>query len=202
MRLLRIIVSTILFLGSFCAFASGDPERGEPLTLVCSACHGVDGNSPMGTFPNIAGQNQEYLLKQLREIKSGARAAMMMTGILDNLDDQQLSDIAAFYSQHEEKIGQADPELVGLGESIYRAGIKRKKVAACAACHSPDGSGNGPAGFPMLRGQWPDYTIAQLQAFRSGQRHNDGDSRMMRLTAMDLSDQEIEALASYLHGLH
>ncbi len=202
MRLLQLTVFAVLFLCSRIAFASTDPERGESLTLVCSGCHGVDGNSPVGTFPNIAGQNQEYLLKQLREIKSGARPAMMMTGILDNLDDQQLNDIAAFYSQHEEKIGQADPELVSLGESIYRAGIKRKNVAACAACHSPNGSGNGPAGFPMLRGQWPEYTIAQLKAFRSGQRHNDGDSRMMRLTAMDLSDEEIEALASFLYGLY
>ena len=202
MRLSRYIFATILFLCSLCAFASGDPKRGESLTLVCSACHGVDGNSPLGSFPNIAGQNQKYLLKQLREIKSGARAAMMMTGILDNLDDQQLMDIAAFYSQHEEKIGQANPELLELGESIYLAGIKRKNVAACAACHSPNGSGNGPAGFPMLRGQWPEYTIAQLKAFRSGQRHNDGDSRMMRLTAMDLSDQEIEAVATYLYGLY
>ena len=126
----------------------------------------------------------------------------MMTGILDNLDDQQLKDIAAFYSQQEGKIGQTDPELVSLGESIYRAGIKRKQVAACAACHSPNGSGNGPAGFPSLSGQWPEYTASQLKAFRSGQRSNDGDSRMMRITSMDLSDREIEAIASYLSGLY
>ena len=202
MLLLQILGTMILFSSSIGASASGDAESGESLTLICSSCHGVDGNSPMGTFPNIAGQNHEYLLKQLRDIKSGARVAAMMTGILDNLDDQQLKDIAAFYSQQEGKIGQTDPELVSLGESIYRAGIKRKQVAACAACHSPNGSGNGPAGFPSLSGQWPEYTASQLKAFRSGQRSNDGDSRMMRITSMDLSDREIEAIASYLSGLY
>ena len=184
------------------AFAAGDAERGKGLTPVCTACHGQDGNSLAGAFPNIAGQNAHYLLKQMQDIKSKARSAPLMAGILDNLDDQQLEDIAAYYSKQKANVGSADPELVELGESIYRSGIKRKEIAACSACHAPDGSGNGPAAFPALNGQWPEYTVAQLKAFRSGERHNDGDSRMMRITSMDLSDVEMAAVASYLFGLH
>jgi cytochrome c553 len=88
-----------------------------------------------------------------------------------------------------------------LGESIYKAGIARKGVAACTGCHSPTGAGNGLAGFPKIGGQWAEYIETQLKAFRSGARGNDGDSKMMRLSAMDLSDDEINAVSSYIAGL-
>ena len=97
--------------------------------------------------------------------------------------------------------GATKPELAELGETIYLAGIKRKGVAACTACHLPNGNGNNGAIFPALAGQWPEYTETQLKMFRSGERNNDGDGKMMRTVAMDLSDDEIEAVASYLYGL-
>lgn len=179
----------------------GDPEAGEALTATCVACHGQDGNSPASAFPSIAGQTESYLYKQLREMQTGERPVPTMAGMLDNMTEDDLWDLAAWYASHEPARGAADPELVELGEAIYRTGIKRKQIAACTACHSPTGQGNDPAGFPALAGQWPEYTIQQLKAFRSGERHNDGDTRMMRLTAEDMSDREIEAVAAYLHGL-
>ena len=182
-------------------YGQGDPEAGKALTTVCVACHGEDGNSLAGAFPNIAGQTSQYLFKQLREIKTGVRPVPTMVGQLDNFSDEDLIDIAAYYAAQKRKVGLAKPELVELGESIYRAGIKRKNIAACTACHSPTGSGNGPAGFPALAGQWPEYTEQQLKAFRSGERHNDGDEQMMQATSEDLSDDEIAAVASYLYGL-
>ena len=172
------------------------------MSVVCAVCHGQDGNSPAGAFPSIAGQNSRYLVKQMQEIKSGVRSAPLMTGLLDNLGDQDLQDIAAYYEGQAAKPGVAKADLVELGETIYRAGVKRKSIAACTACHSPLGQGNAPAGFPTLAGQWPEYTEAQLKAFRSGERENDGDSKMMRITAMDLSDDEIAAVSSYIYGLH
>lgn len=198
----NLLIGALLVLLSSQVAARGDAERGKQLTGTCVACHGEDGNSLAGSFPSIAGQNEKYLTKQLQDIQSGARSAVLMTGMLNNLEAQQLEDLAAYYSQQTAKIGAADPRLVELGESIYRSGIERKKLAACTACHSPTGSGNGPAAYPSLSGQWPAYTISQLEAFRSGERSNDGDSRMMRLIAMDLSDTEIAALASYIYGLH
>jgi len=65
----------------------------------------------------------------------------------------------------------------------------------------PNGIGNGPARFPLLAGQWEEYTIAQLKAFQRGERKNDGDSQMMRGVAKDLTEMEMEAVASYLRGL-
>lgn len=198
----RLLVGiTTLFL-SVSLMAQGDPAKGQGMTAVCAACHGQDGNSPAGAFPSIAGQNSRYLVKQMQEIKSGERSSPVMTGLLDNLGDQDLEDIAAYYEGQVSKHGAAKADLVRLGETIYRAGIKRKNIAACTACHSPTGQGNGPAGFPTLAGQWPEYTEAQLRAFRSGERTNDGDSRMMQITAMDLSDEEIVAVSSYIYGLY
>lgn len=198
----RLLVGiTTLFL-SVSLMAQGDPAKGQGMTVVCAACHGQDGNSPAGAFPSIAGQNSRYLVKQMQEIKSGERSSPVMTGLLDNLGDQDLEDIAAYYEGQVSKPGAAKADLVRLGETIYRAGVKRKSIAACTACHSPTGQGNGPAGFPTLAGQWPEYTEAQLRAFRSGERTNDGDSRMMQITAMDLSDEEIVAVSSYIYGLH
>ncbi len=197
----RLLIGIALALYTSIAMADGNANHGGDLVAVCAACHGQDGNSPAGAFPSIAGQNSRYLLKQMQEIKSGERSSPLMTGLLDAMSDQDLEDIAAHYARQKAKPGVAKAELVDLGEEIYRAGIKRKSIAACTSCHSPIGQGNGPAGFPALAGQWPDYTEAQLRAFRSGERTNDGDSKMMRITAMDLSDKEIEAVSSYIYGL-
>ena len=181
---------------------TADAERGQTLTQTCTACHGADGNSITGSFPSIAGQNERYLLKQLREIKSGARAALLMVGQLDSMSEQDLADMAAYYaSQTSSGGGAAKADLVEFGETIYRAGIARKGIAACSSCHGPDGSGNDSAIFPALSGQWPEYTTTQLKAFRSEARANDGDSKMMRSIALDMSDKEMEAVASFLYGL-
>ena len=197
----KIVILILAALVSLNIQAEGDAKAGGALTTGCTACHGQTGNSLAGAFPNIAGQNEKYLLKQLQDIKSGDRDVPTMAGQLDAMSDQDLADIAAYYASQERAYGTAKEELVELGETIYRAGIPRKDVAACTACHSPTGNGNGPAGFPALAGQWPEYTVAQLKAFQTGDRHNDGDSQMMRSTSMDLNDKEMQAVASYLYGL-
>lgn len=200
--MLRVLFGIVMSGLCASALADGDSRKGAQHIMVCGACHGADGNSPAGAFPSIAGQNANYLVKQMQDIKSGVRSSPMMTGLLNGFDDQTLEDIAAYYEGQEIKGGSAKADLVELGESIYRAGVKRKNIAACTSCHSPTGNGNGPAAFPALAGQWPEYTEAQLRAFRSGDRINDGDSKMMQISTMDLSDSEIVAVASYIYGLH
>lgn len=199
--MLRIILGFLVLLGAPSLLADGNAAEGKGLIAVCGACHGQDGNSPVGAFPSLAGQGEKYLLKQMLDIKEGRRTALTMLGLLDAYTDQQLMDISAYYSSQSGTGGAASADLVALGETVYRAGIARKNVAACTACHSPTGSGNYAATFPALSGQWPEYTSAQLKAFRSGERNNDGDSGMMRLIARDLSDKEIESVSSYIYGL-
>lgn len=201
----RIVFTLVSLLGlaAWSAMAAaGDPVAGEQKSAVCAACHGADGNSELDANPKLAGQNARYTFKQLVDIRDGNRPIALMTGMLDNMSDQDLRDIAAFYAEQETTIEGADPELVELGRQIYRAGIADLGVAACSACHSPTGRGIAQAGFPALSGQHAAYTAQQMRDFRSGSRDNDGESAPMRIVAERLTDREIEALASYISGLH
>lgn len=184
----------------------GNVAAGKDKSLACSACHGADGNSS-APFPKLAGQGERYLLKQLHDIKSGARSVPTMAGQLDGKSDQDLADIAAYFSAQAGTGGQTDPELLELGQKVFRAGVAERNVAACTACHSPTGSGNAPAGYPKLAGQHAQYIADQLRAYRKGMedesgRTNDGDTKVMRTNAFGLSDKEIEAVSSYISGLY
>jgi len=184
----------------------GDAAAGQAKAITCGACHGADGNSIVPNFPKLAGLGEKYLLKQMKDIRSGLRPVAAMMGQVDNMSDQDLADIAAYYDSQARTPEMADADLVELGRKIYLSGIMERKVAACSGCHSPTGKGNGPAGFPGLSGQHADYIAAQLTMFRKGYedptgRVNDGDSKIMRTTAFELSDLEIQAVASYAAGL-
>ncbi len=202
------LVYYFLSLFFFCSFshASGNAERGKAQALVCAACHGQDGASGIApTYPNLAGQNEKYLFKQLQMIASGERALVEMTGQLMGKTEQDLWDLAAYYASLSQKPGISkgvDAEI-DKAASIYRGGIARKGVAACTACHSPTGQGNSQAGYPSIAGQSVDYTIAQLTAYRENLRKTDESfGGMMRGVAETLTDTEIAMLADYLRGLH
>ena len=137
--------------------------------------------------------------------KSGERQATLKMGQVDNLTEQQLKDISAFYAAQplQEGIADAAPEVLALGERIYRAGIADRGVAACTACHSPVGRGNGPAVYPSLSGQPAGYIALQLKAYRDGERQTDANmGAVMRSISQYLTDGEIEAVSAYIQGLH
>jgi len=181
----------------------GDPAAGEGKINTCAACHGRDGVALQPSYANLAGQNYNYLLEQMRAFKSGARQANLMLGQLDNLSEQDLRDIAAYYSSKPAPVAAAPDENLELGERIYRAGLPQEGVPACAACHLPRGNGNDPAAFPALAGQPTAYVVAQLEAYRAGERTTDEEfGGMMRDIADRLDDEEMNAVANYVRGLH
>ena len=182
-------------------YAGGDAAAGKKLTQVCAACHGEDGNSASAANPKLAGQGERYLLKQLQDIKSGKREIALMTGLLDNLSDQDLKNMAAYYASKEQTAGAADPDLVELGREVYRNGNAERGIASCMGCHGPAGNGNEPALFPRLAGQHADYIALQLRHFAEGRRVNDGEGRVMRGIAERMNENEIKAVASYIEGL-
>ena len=196
LKYLIVIVTAFIFLGA------GDPNSGKDKVAVCAGCHGADGNSLVGIWPSLAGQNEKYLLKQLRLVKSGDRVIASMTGLLDNLDDSDLQDIAAFYQSNVNSIGVVDESKVDLGRKLYYAGNLEKGVPACSACHSPKGLGNAPAAYPLLSGQQPEYVAKALKDYRSGERINEEPSKIMAAIAYKLDDAEIDALSSFVHGLY
>lgn len=192
-------VSGLAYSSETKAAAKPDLAAGEAkATTVCAACHVADGSRGMPTYPILQGQHPEYLVKQLTEFKEGKRKNSIMNGMAAALTPDDMRNVAAFYASKKAKNGVAkNPELVALGEKIYRGGIAKKSVPACAGCHGPNGAGL-PAQFPRLSGQHADYTKAQLTAFRQGERTN---APMMASISANLSDKEIDALADYIAGL-
>lgn len=182
---------------------AADAAAGKAQAGPCAACHGENGVSTLAGSANLAAQNEKYLFRQLQAIRDNKRPVPLMAGQLDGKSDDDLANLAAHFASLPASVGQAKDENLMLGEQIYRGGILSKGVAACAACHSPTGGGNAPAGFPHLSGQAPDYVIAQLKGYREGVRTTDEDyGAMMRGVASGLTDTEMTAVANYVHGLH
>ena len=181
----------------------GDPQAGQAASQQCAGCHGAKGNSPAAQFPNIAGQHAGYIFEQLQAFKAGtARKNPLMAGIVSGLSEQDMRNLAAYFSQQPHKImGASDKDLVQRGQEIYLGGLPSQEVPACAACHGPRGLGNPGANYPVIGGQWPHYLEAQLHNFRSGARANDPQA-VMRTVASRMSDDDIKAVAHYVSGLN
>jgi cytochrome c553 len=196
-----LTLALISVLATPVVLAQGNAQAGAGKIATCAACHGLSGNdSVLPNVPKLGGQSASYLFKQLQEIKSGVRAAPLMAGILNNLSDQDIADIAAHFASVAAPLGAVEEAKRELGEKLYRSGDASIGVAACSACHSVDGKGNNSAGFPALSGQDVAYTELQLKAFRAGERNNDA-AEIMRTISARLNDKEIAALASYVFGL-
>lgn len=187
--------------------AKTDPAKGEALytkgdasrnITACLACHGAAGNSTIAQNPKLADQHAEYVYKQLVDFTTPGRNNPVMSPIAKAMTEADMRNIAAYLDKQEQKPGAAkNKETVEFGKKIYRAGIAEKNVPACAACHGASGSGI-PAQFARLGGQHQDYTIGQLNAFRSGARSN---SAQMTTIAKRMSDEEIQAVSDYIAGL-
>jgi cytochrome c553 len=176
-------------------YSNGDASRG---VTACLTCHGPKGQSAVGTWPKLSAQHAAYTAKQLKNFKEGSRANPVMMGMAATLTEQDMNNISAYLAAQPASLGVAqDKATIELGQSIYRGGIAAKGVPACAACHSPTGSGI-PNQYPLLGGQWADYSSAQLMAFREGTRKN---SSQMTAIASKLSDKEMKAVSDYMAGL-
>lgn len=184
------------------ANAGGDATAGKTKSAVCAGCHGADGNSFAPNFPKLAGQHENYLIKQLKEYKSGVRkdSTNMMPGMVAGLSEQDMADISAYFSSQKIKTGTTDEKHLLMGESLFRAGNTDTASPSCIGCHGPNGAGNSAAKFPAIAGQQAEYTAKQLKDFRTGTRNNDADKMMQDITAR-MTDADIEALASYIAGL-
>lgn len=200
MKFPSLLLPVLLACASASAWAEGSAEAGQAKSAVCVACHGADGNSVNPEWPSLAGQSAPYIVKQLQAFKSEARKNPLMSPMATGLNDQDMLDLAAYFSKQQRRGGEANPDKLALGERIYRGGDKAHGVPACAACHGPNGSGNGPAAYAAIGGQHATYVVAQLKSYKAGTRQTD-PNQMMRNVAAALSDEQIDAVASYVQGL-
>lgn len=196
------LFASFAFAGLFpsAAHAAGDAAKGESKATACIACHGPNGNSANPEWPVLAGQHGPYTHKQLQAFKSGARKNPLMTPMAMSLSEEDMADLAAYFSTQKATGKEADPGKLQLGQRIYRSGDPKTGAPACAACHGPTGAGNPPAAYPALRGQYATYVAAQLRNYRAGTRQTD-PNQMMRNVAGTMSDEQIDAVASYVQGL-
>ncbi|KPQ02844.1 c-type cytochrome [Marinobacter sp. HL-58] len=200
----KLIAGVVLGVGLIAmAHGAGDPEAGEENAETCASCHGKGGAKPvMGVYPKLSGIGEKYLYQQLVLIKDKDREISEMSGLLDDMSDQDLQDLAAYFNEQKISVAQADPDLVDEGKAIYRGGNLASGVPSCAGCHSPRGAGNEPAGYPRLSGQSAEYVEKQLKAYRDGDRSGGPNSAIMMDVAAKLTDAEIEAVSSYVSGLN
>lgn len=193
----------------------GDPKMGQTKAAACGACHGLDGNSSIAQFPKLAAQQERYIARQLAMFKTGERENPIMLGFANGLSPQDMRDVGAYFASQKVVPGVADDTPVKegpyqgkkfyqLGEQIYRGGDMARNVPACMACHGPTGAGNPGPAYPALGGQHAAYVAARLTAFRGGMvlGQREFANVVMAGAAHNLTDQEIQALATYLEGLH
>jgi len=202
-----LLLSLLLASGSLQAQdQAADNNVARPIIdTVCLACHMGDGNSLVSEQPKLAGQNAEYLYKQMRDFASATRVNPIMNGMIAMLpDDESLKAAAEFYAAQKldpaaSRNDDKNSDAFKMGEKLWRAGVASKGLPACASCHGAAGKGM-PAQYPALAGQFPEYIELQLKTFRDETRTND-PSKMMRDIALKMTDKEIQAVSDYAAGL-
>lgn len=208
-KAIAMMAVNIIFTGAIgLAHAAGNAPAGKTKTTSCSGCHGNDGNSIAPNFPTLAGQYASYLAKQLYDFKSHSRADQAMEAIAAPLSDQDIEDISAFYATQqitfrnpdEDEDVEVTEQLSKAGKTLYLSGNSETGVPACSACHGPTGTGNAPAGFPALKGQYGAYISKTLNDYKSGGRANDPAS-MMRTIAKQMTEEEINAVSAHISKL-
>lgn len=174
-------------------------QGGAQGATACVSCHGLDGaGNPQAGFPRLAGLDAVYMARQIQAYRIGSRNNPIMMPIAKALTPAEADAVAAYYAglpPPKVPAPQADAALLKEGEQLAQVGNWDKNIPACVSCHGPGGGGAG-AVFPALAGQHASYTVAQLQAWRSGTRSSD-PIQLMKVVAERMSDREIQAAAAY-----
>jgi cytochrome c553 len=180
---------------------SGNPVTGKTRSELCQGCHGESGLSLEDLIPNLAGQYANYIAKQLRNFQTGERKHQIMSAMAQTVNDQELTDIAAYFSSQQQMQGDgkgSNPVAINL----FVKGDGKRGIPPCMSCHGKNGKGQSPgvSTYPVIGGQHKAYLMAQLDHWRSGERKN-SPGGVMNQVAKSLTDEEIDALTTYLSGL-
>jgi cytochrome c553 len=192
-------VAILLTIGVAMAGPSAAQDAKTIAATVCVGCHAEDGNSLVPMFPKIAGLQESYIIKQLRDFQSGRRKSDIMAPVVAALKPQDIGPLAAYFSAQKLKPGEVtDKASVGFGKMVYFEGNEETGVPACVGCHQAQGAGH--LIYPRIGGQHSVYVAQQLKNFAAGDRSNDAN-RFMRVVAKRMSEEEIQSVAEYLVSL-
>ncbi|MGA9665820.1 MAG: c-type cytochrome [Gallionella sp.] len=177
---------------------SGDPVAGKTKSQVCQGCHGVTGNSTDEMIPKLAGQYDEYIIKQLHNYQAGIRSHEIMNGMAAPLSDQDVADIAAYFADQTIMKGSGGTPNEK-GKNLFLKGNISEMVMTCVYCHGEGGKGLNPSTgmYPVIGGQHKAYLFKQLTDFREDNRVNSPNIIMNRIVR-SLGDDDLKALAEYI----
>lgn len=194
-----LALTTSLLLGWAWAGNAAAQDAKTIAASVCAACHGEDGNSAIPMFPKIAGLQETYIVKQLKDFQSGRRKSDIMGPVVAALKPEDFLALGTYFSSKKLKPGEAaDKKLVGVGKMLYFDGNEESGVPACVGCHQQQGAGH--LIYPRIGGQHVQYLTQQLKNFASGERSNDAN-RFMRVLTKRMTEEEVDAVAAYLADL-
>ncbi len=181
------------------AALAGDAAKAISLAgNLCASCHGEDGNSLVPAFPKLAGQQAVYLLRELKDYKSGKRVSEVMAPIVAGLNDEDLANLAAFYASQKPAPGTVtEPALLPVGKTLYLKGNAKSGIPACDSCHEENGAGEGK--FPRVAGQNVEYTLEQFKLYAAGKRTN--GTKVMQTIAERMTEQETRAIAEFMASM-
>lgn len=180
------------------AVAQADEARAKRIAGgSCFLCHGANGESTSEVFPRLAGQNAEYIAKQLKAFKTGQRKSSAMADMSSRLTDDEMLALGKYYEKMTPpREPSKEPLLAGMGQYIYHNGNKFSGVPSCASCHGANGEGSN--NLPRLASQFSGYIHTQLKQFNTRQR-NDAN-QVMHVVAEKMTELEMVAVAEYLAG--
>ncbi len=200
----KLTLAVVASLSMFMAVTAnaGDVAAGKTKSAACGGCHGMDGNSPIATYPKLAGQNEAYIAKQVKDFKANSdRQNPIMFGMVAALSEADAADIGAYFqAQSVKDVAPFDVDKAAAGRDMYKGGDLQKGIPACQSCHGPTGAGTAGIGFPRIGGQYVEYTLAQLKAFKDGSRKNDA-KMLMRSIVAKMSEADMVAVANYAASL-
>lgn len=207
MKLKKTLMIAVCSLFIPSVFAASDAQRGQQLAMQgdgsgapCLACHGANGEgNAAGAFPMLAGLNEGYLFRTMKAYQDGTRVNPVMSMNIDNFEEQDLRDLAAYFSSlsaPQPTASSAPTELVNAGEKLATLGNWDAYIPPCSSCHGPNNQGVNEV-FPRIAGQHASYIEQQLKAWQQGQRTSD-PVQLMEAIAKRLSDEQIKAVAAYL----
>lgn len=201
---IRSVSLSAAFLLTGSAFAQPAQSLGdmELRAAACTTCHGLEGRATnSGYFPSLAGKPAGYLFEQLRNFRDGRRQQTYMNGLLTNLSDTYLRDMAEYFAALKPRHPQTSPSNVpaaqlAQGKSLIFNGDPGRSIPACASCHGQALMGVQP-GIPSLLGLPRVYLAAQLGAWVTGQRRATAPDCMAEV-GRKLTSQDIQAVVSWL----
>ena len=193
----RVLVLATLMVAVLAPAQADEARAKKIIGGSCFLCHGAEGESASEVFPRLAGQNAEYIAKQLENFKSGKRKSSAMANMVTDLSPEDMAALGQFYaSRPAHKEAAKDTQLAAVGQYIYHQGNKFSGVPSCASCHGPEGAGSNA--LPRLAGQHAAYLDNQLKQFNKRERNN--DNAVMHTVVEKMTPLEMAAVSEYLSG--